>query len=55
MDAELRCNRLTCRKTLIDKAVVVSPPAVLLHFCLDPDDSPRQHVSSQAQLMVYVK
>ncbi|KAG2370063.1 hypothetical protein BDR07DRAFT_1347227 [Suillus spraguei] len=25
MDAELRCNRLTCRKTLIDKAVVVSP------------------------------
>ncbi|KAG1753786.1 uncharacterized protein EDB91DRAFT_1044024 [Suillus paluster] len=30
MDAELRCNRLTCRKTLIDKAVVVSPSLILL-------------------------
>ncbi|OAX39763.1 hypothetical protein K503DRAFT_715868, partial [Rhizopogon vinicolor AM-OR11-026] len=33
MDAELRCNRLTCRKTLIDKAVVVSIVVLSLIDC----------------------
>ncbi|KAG1791436.1 uncharacterized protein HD556DRAFT_655782 [Suillus plorans] len=32
MDAELRCNRLTCRKTLIDKAVVTTCSHI---FCVD--------------------
>lgn len=32
MDSELRCNRLTCRKTLIDRAVVTTCSHI---FCVD--------------------
>ncbi|KAF8506019.1 hypothetical protein F5888DRAFT_1791958 [Russula emetica] len=32
MDFDFRCNRLSCRKSLTDKAVVVSNP----HMCIDP-------------------
>ena len=32
MDNDLRCNRLNCRRVLIDKAVVVSCVSILVDF-----------------------
>jgi hypothetical protein len=33
MDTELKCNRLTCRRVLTDKAVVVSPDSCS-YYCI---------------------